>query len=282
MTALGRCRYVNINAGRYKSTICAENQTASLEQTKNLPTCPRMTQTQDPAIRRAALTYRHIYFTLTACLPPPRDNSPEALHERNEAAVATAASLCPVTAAEAVLAAQYVAAAAHAQECIQAANTEGVPLAMSLKCTAQAASMMRQSQSAIRSLQRMQAIRIKRDSDEAAAEAAAMAEHIAASSMTTRLTPPTAAPEPPPPEPDGPEPEGPAAGRPEVRAAEVASSDRADAALYAALYPQRAALIRRHGGVPPDATFGPPDAAIMRALLESRSPLVRALDSEAV
>ena len=246
-----------------------------LEQTRNTPISARMTQTQDPAIRRAALTYRHIYFTLTACLPPPRDDSPEALHERNEAAVAAAASLCPVTAAEAILAAQSVAAAAHAQECLRAANDPGMPLAMALKCTAQAASMMRQSHSAIRSLQQMQAIRIKRDSNEAAAEAAAMAEHIAASSMTTRLTPPIAASEPPrvepgvepppPPEADMPDPEP-----PEHTAAET----------YAVLYPRRAALIRRHGGVPPDVTFGPPDEDLVRALLESRSPLVRAVDVE--
>ena len=241
-----------------------------------------MTQMQDPAIRRAALTYRHIYFTLTACLPPPRDDSPEALHERNEAAVAAAASLCPVTAAEAILAAQSVAAAAHATECLRAANDPGMALAMALKCTAQAASMMRQSQSAIRSLQQMQAIRIKRDSDESAAAAAAMAEHIAASSMTTRLTPAIAEPEPGPPEPPIEPAPSSESDMPEVRISEAASSDRPDAEMYAVLYPQRTALIRRHGGVPPDAAFGPPDEAMVRALLESRSPLVRALDPEAV
>ena len=239
-----------------------------------------MTQIQDPAIRRAALTYRHIYFTLTACLPPPRDNSPEALHERNEAAVAAAASLCPVTAAEAILAAQSVAAAAHAQECLRAANDPAMPLVMSLKCTAQAASMMRQSHSAIRSLQQMQAIRVKRDSNEAAAAAAAMAEHIAASSMTTRLSPP-AAPEPaqaPPLEPE--QPPAPEIAMPKAAMQTAEPAPRSDAELYAILHPRRAALIRRHGGVPPDATFGPPDEELVRALLESRSPVVLAVDAE--
>ena len=216
-----------------------------------------MTQTQDPAIRRTALAYRYLFFTLTSSLPPPRDDSPEALHERNEAAVAAAASLCPVTVAEARFAAQSIAAAAHAEECLRAANDPQMPLPMSLKCTAQAASMMRQSQSALRSLQRMQAIRIQRDKDEAAAEAAAMAEHIPASSMTARLTPPAAEPEPeidptPPPAAEIPQAEPPAGP---------------DAELYAVLYPQRAALIRRHGGVPPNVTFGPPDEDMVRALL---------------
>jgi hypothetical protein len=238
-----------------------------------------MTQNQDPAIRRAALTYRHIYFTLTACLPPPRDDSPEALHERNEAAVAAAASLCPVTAAEAILAAQSVAAAAHATECLRAANDPDMALVMALKCTAQAASMMRQSQSAIRSLQQMQAIRIKRDSNESAAAAAAMAEHIAASSMTTRLTPPMAEPEPAPPPS---EPEIEPTPSPDAAVPAAAPPEHTQAEIYAVLYPRRAALIRRHGGVPPDATFGPPDVVLVRALLVSRSPFVRALDTEAV
>ena len=91
-----------------------------------------MTQTQDPAIRRTALAYRYLFFTLTSSLPPPRDDSPEALDERNEAAVAAAASLCPVTVAEARFAAQSIAAAAHAEECLRAANDPQMPLAMSL------------------------------------------------------------------------------------------------------------------------------------------------------
>ncbi len=231
-----------------------------------------MTQMQDPAIRRTALAYRYLFFTLTSSLPPPRDDSPEALDERNEAAVAAAASLCPVTVAEARFAAQSIAAAAHAEECLRAANDPQMPLAMSLKCTAQAASMMRQSQSALRSLQRMQAIRIQRDKDEAAAEAAAMAEHITASSMTARLTPPAAEPE------VGPEPDSTPLPEPEIRAAAPPACP--DAVMYAALYPQRAALIRRHGGVPPDATFGPPDEEIVRALLASPSSVVTARDRE--
>jgi hypothetical protein len=154
-------------------------------------------------------------------------------------------------------------------------------LAMALKCTAQAASMMRQSHSAIRSLQQMQAIRIKRDSNETAAAAAALAEHIAASSMTTRLSPP-AAPEPaeapPPLEPE--QPPAPEIAMPKAAMRTAEPPQRSDAEIYAILHPRRAALIRRHGGVPPDATFGPPDDDLVRALLESRSPVVLAVDSE--
>ena len=40
-----------------------------------------------------------------------------------------------------------------------------------------------------------------------------------------------------------------------------------DAALYEAIYPQRAALIRRYGGVPHDADFGAPEDDLVRVLL---------------
>lgn len=55
----------------------------------------------------------------------------------------------------------------------------------------------------------------------------------------------------------------------------------AEAELYAAMYPERARLIRRHGGVPPDATFGMPDDWLTRAIVNGRSPALLALDREA-
>ena len=48
---------------------------------------------------------------------------------------------------------------------------------------------------------------------------------------------------------------------------ETESEDPPDVAWYEAVYPERAAAIRAHGGVPPDARFGPPDGAMVRALL---------------
>jgi hypothetical protein len=51
--------------------------------------------------------------------------------------------------------------------------------------------------------------------------------------------------------------------------------------LYEAIYPDRAALIRRHGGVPDDVTFGPPDEDMVRALLATRSVTLDALDRPA-
>ncbi len=52
----------------------------------------------------------------------------------------------------------------------------------------------------------------------------------------------------------------------------------AEAEEYAHIYPQRAALIRRHGRVPDNASFGPPEAWLVRALVTGRTPTLLALD----
>jgi hypothetical protein len=143
--------------------------------------------------------------------------------------------------------------------CMRLASLPDTDRVMALKCYAQAASMMRHSQAALCTLQRTQAIREKRDADPIKAGTAAWAEHMAAAAMTDALTSPK--PEPAPPEPDAP--------------------DAPGVALYEAIYPDRAALIRRHGGVPADVTFGPPDEDMVRALLATRSTTLNALDPQA-
>jgi hypothetical protein len=216
----------------------------------------------NPDYIRTREAHHHLIDTLLATLPPPPDASPEALHCRNQSAIAQVAGLCPVTAAEAALAAQYVAGTAHVMACLRLASLQGTDVVMAMKCYAQAASLMRQSQAALRTLQRTQAIREKRDADPIKAGTAAWAEHMAAAAMTDALTSPKPEMAPPEPEPE-PEPDAP------------------DVALYEAIYPDRAALIRRHGGVPEDVTFGPPDEDMVRALLATHSPMVKTLDPPA-
>ena len=60
--------------------------------------------------------------------------------------------------------------------------------------------------------------------------------------------------------------------------AEPAADPLAEAELYAALYPERAALIRRVGHVPADATFGPPDDDLVQALVSANTPALAGLD----
>ncbi len=124
---------------------------------------------------------------LSAQLPQPPKETPETWYKRLRAAIATVAGLCPVTLAEARLAARYVAAEEHAGECLRQVSQLRHNPDQQNKCRAQSNSMARQSESALRTLQRLQAARIKRDADPKSAEAAVWAEHIAAKGMMAAL-----------------------------------------------------------------------------------------------
>ena len=225
---------------------------------------------EDPAIFRYLAANRHLAHQLTSLLPPPPDDTPEARLYRDTAAIAAVAALLPAGTAETNLAISHIAANAHAMECMRVANTPDIPLDKALKCLAQSASMLRQALSALRALQRMQAIRGKREATPEQAGSAAMTEHVVASGLEgNRLSAPAPRTLPPVPEPQL-EPE-PGSEEETARALET----------YVHIYPKRAALIRRHGGVPEDVSFGPPDPAIVHALVTGSSALLRALDETA-
>jgi hypothetical protein len=228
----------------------------------------------DLALQLPRDAYWMLIHTLhTSLPPPPPGDDPEAIARRDRDAIAQVASLLPVTAAEARLAARFVAADARAHECLRLAELYPTDVTQVLKCNAQAATMWRQSDSALRALQRMQAARSKRDSDPAAADRAAWTEHCAQGLMADALHGGRAAFEPAPPPPPPSEPE-PAAGD-----AEPARDPIKEAELYAALYPNRAVAIRRHTGMPSDATFPPPEDDIIHALVTGRTPALLALDA---
>jgi hypothetical protein len=240
-------------------------------QTPSAPTQP------DLALQLPRDAYWMVIHTLHTSLPPPPSDDPEAIARRDRDAIAQVASLLPVSAAEARLAARFVAADAQAHECLRLARLCPTDVERVLKCNAQAATMWRQSDSALRALQRMQAARCKRDSDPAAAGQAAWTEHCAQGFMADALHGGPAAFEPaPPPSPDpsaGPEP---AAGD-----GEPAPDPIKEAEFYAVVYPARAVAIHRHGGMPPNATFPPPEDDIIHALVTGRTPALLALDREA-
>jgi len=56
----------------------------------------------------------------------------------------------------------------------------------------------------------------------------------------------------------------------------------AEAERYAVIYPRRAELIRRLGGLPYDCNFGPPEPELVRAIVTGTSPALRELDSPAI
>ena len=60
--------------------------------------------------------------------------------------------------------------------------------------------------------------------------------------------------------------------RPEPQADIAAEAD-----YYAVVYPQRAALIRALGGLPPKLDFGPPSSEMVHAIVTGTSPVLQAL-----
>ena len=240
------------------------------------------------ALQLPADAYYHLVRTLCLTLPPPPSDSPDALAQRNRAAITRIAALVPANAAEADLGAQFVAASEQWKDCLRLAQLPATTPESAVKCRAQALSMMREAKSALRLLLRLQEARGKREANSAACNRAAWTEHCAIALMAEALSPAaaraapapcepapakagdTAVAEPPPPEP-----------RPEPAPVEDAEPDPiAEAEQYAAIYPERAALIRRLGRVPPNASFGPPDPDLVQALITARSPALAALDRE--
>ena len=114
--------------------------------------------------------------------------------------------------------------------------------------------------------------------DPAAANQAAWTEHCVQGFMANALHGGPAAfdPAPPPPEPE-PEPEP----EPAASDGEPTRDPIKEAEFYAAIYDRRAVAIRRHGGMPPNATFPPPEDDILHVLVTGRTPALLALDQEA-
>jgi hypothetical protein len=237
------------------------------------------------AVKLPADAYWHLIRTLRLTLPPPLGDDPEDLLRRDHAAIARIAALVPANAAEADLAAQFVAASEQWKDCLRLAQAPDITPEWAAKCRVQALGMMRQANSALRLLLRMQDARAKREADNAACTRAAWTEHCAAALMAEALSehPTETAGDQPPPPPLG------AAGNAEAGEtiaapvilgsppAQAAPDPIAEAEHYAVIYPERAALIRALGRVPDDA-FGPPDDDLVQALLSARTPALAALD----
>jgi hypothetical protein len=208
-----------------------------------------------PAVVRA------VFADICALLPPPATDTAEARADRDDLAMAAVAALHPADAFEADLAVQIVGANAHAKESLRLAAAAGQDVWEARRCRAQAAAMMRCMQNGLRALERRQQTREKaedamhpaamgragwwfREASVPRPEAAAQADAAA-----------------------------PAAGRADREFSELAPAEQ-----YALLYPGRAARIRAAGGLPHPLDFGPPDPAIVEALVHGTSPILLALD----
>ncbi len=124
------------------------------------------------------------------------------LARRDHAVIARIAALHPANTAEADVAALYVAASEQWKDCLRLAQEADTSSYWAQKCRAQANSMMRQAQSALRLLLCMQAARQRLEKNQEARDRAARTEHCAIALMAQALSPqptPAATAEPPPP-----------------------------------------------------------------------------------
>jgi hypothetical protein len=140
-----------------------------------------------PAIDLSTQLYFQLVYTLTTLLPPPLDDSPEALRARNHAAIAKVAALLPVNANEADLAAQCIAARAQAEDILRLLRQHAGDIALTIRLNAQYTSMVRTSLSVHARLMRVQAIRQKREAIAGAADQDAWTQHVAEQTMLAVL-----------------------------------------------------------------------------------------------
>ena len=127
--------------------------------------------------------YYQLVYTLTDLLPPPLDDSPEALRARNLSAIAKVSALLPVNANEADLAAQCIAARAQAEDILRLLRQHAGDIQLVMRLNAQYSSMVRTSLSVHARLMRVQAVRQKREAIEGAANQDGWTQHIAEQSM---------------------------------------------------------------------------------------------------
>src|SRR5450432_3418942 len=142
-----------------------------------------------PAIDLATPLYCQLVYTLMDLLPPPLDDTPEALHDRNHAAIAKIAALLPVNANEADLAAQCIAARAQAEDLLRLLRQNADDIGLVMRLNAQYGSMVRTSLSVHGRLMRVQAVRQKREAIEGAATEDAWTLHVAERSMLKVVDP---------------------------------------------------------------------------------------------
>ena len=136
-----------------------------------------------PAVNLSTHLYRQLVYTLTDLLPPPLDDTPEALRARNHAAIAKVAALLPVNANEIDLAAQCIAARAQAEDVLRLVRQHADDIGLVMRLNAQYGSMVRTSLSVHGRLMRVQALRQKREAIDGAATDDAWALHVAERSM---------------------------------------------------------------------------------------------------
>jgi hypothetical protein len=213
-----------------------------------------------PPITPTGANHREYFAELCRELPPVPDEDLEARAARQKSAMDAVVALHPENAFETRLAVRIVSTDAHAADALRAAALAAGDAEKVRQCRAQAASMARHSDAALRALLRIQTTREKQ---EAAMHPAAMAR---AGYWFKEVSVPAPDPDP------GPAPDADPGLSPAQPKSEPEPNTDAEARLYTALYPDRVARIREAGGLPPRLDFGPPEPEIVAALLRGGVP----------
>ena len=193
-----------------------------------------------------------IFARLCGELPPPVADTPDLRAKRDEDAMDAVEALHPGDAFEARLAVRIVAMDAHAGDSLRSAGLAVNDPMEVRRCRAQATSMARQSDAALRSLLRIQAIREKQLAE----------KHPAAMERAGYWFKEIVLPDPAPPPP--------AAARSDVEPERTEADIDAEAELYVVMYPDRAERIRAAGGLPARLDFGAPGPEIVARLLKAK------------
>ena len=197
---------------------------------------------------------RAIFAELCGMLPPSFAGTPDLRAKRDERAMAAVVALHPDDDFEARLALRIVAMDFHVGDALRAAGLAADDPEKIRRCRAQAASMSRQSDAALRSLHRIQATREKQMADK---HPAAMER---AGYWFKEIVPPDHAPPPF------------TTARSDVEPERTEADIDAEAELYVVMYPDRAERIRAAGGLPARLDFGAPGPEIVARLLKARRP----------
>jgi hypothetical protein len=236
----------------------------------------------DPNVKHRQIAYYEIVKHLREKLPFTDTMSDTDRTRMLAAAISDVRDLQPATGFEARLAACAVAALSHDDLCTAQVTCCLEDIRLTGKLRAQSASMGSQARGYLNTLAKLQATRIKRDGDDKTCESGAWAEHYSESSLRQAAEQLPAEPTPVP-QPVWTEPPRPqrAAGRfapPAQRAVFEPEPERTeedlrrarlvhDVDMYTVVYPLRARVIRRLGGMPPDAPFEAPEPEVMAELL---------------
>jgi hypothetical protein len=142
----------------------------------------------DPFAGLTPPIYYQVTHALTAHLPPPLTDTPQALIARNDTAIAQVAAMQPTNANEAALAVQCVATRAQAEDVLRLLRKHADDdINLVVRLNAQYVAMVRASLGAHGHLTRAQKQRHKREASDTTREADEWTQHVVGRSMQQAL-----------------------------------------------------------------------------------------------